>query len=220
LVSRVVIALLAVVVPLGLVAAVSPVMFTEQLVLLSGPQGRRSAASYAAGAALTLLVFAVVLIMFGRAISLPKAPHLDATLDLVLGALLLGGAVLLRWRRPRTAKPHRTRRAMDARAALPFGIVSMATNFTTLAVIVPAVKDIAATHVGVLGQAVGLVTLLALAAMPAWSPAAFTHIGPGAADRGLHALADFIARRGRLITVLCLAAVGVFLVVRGIVRQL
>ncbi|MGZ4459999.1 MAG: hypothetical protein ACXVW2_09365 [Nocardioidaceae bacterium] len=43
--------LLLVLVPLGLAAAVGPVMLTEQTVLLAGPQGRRSGLLYAAGTA-------------------------------------------------------------------------------------------------------------------------------------------------------------------------
>ena len=106
--------------------------------LLAGPDGRRVATRYAAGAALTLLLFASALVLFGRSISLPQEPHLDATLDLVLGALLVGLALVLRRRRPRTRAPRRPRAAMSPHTALAFGVVSMATNVTTLALLVPA----------------------------------------------------------------------------------
>jgi hypothetical protein len=90
-----VLATLAVVIPLGLGGAVSPVMLTEQTVLLAGPDGGRAGVRYAAGVVLTTLVIVVAIVLFGRAISLPTKPHLDATLDLVLGLVLVNVAVLV-----------------------------------------------------------------------------------------------------------------------------
>ena len=81
-------AALAIVIPLGLAGAVSPVMLTEQSVLLANPDGGRAAVRYAAGVVVTALVIVVAFGLFGRAISLPTEPHLDATLDLVLGLVL------------------------------------------------------------------------------------------------------------------------------------
>ena len=109
-------AALAVVLPLGLGGAVSPVMLTEQTVLLAGPGGLRAATRYATGVLGTLLVIVGALVLFGRAIAPPTEPRLDATLDLVVGA------------------------------ALPFGVFSMATNFTTLALLVPAAKEISSSE--------------------------------------------------------------------------
>src|SRR6478735_11324695 len=88
-------AALAVVVPLGLAGAISPVMLTEQTVLLAGPAGGRAAVRYAAGVVFTTLVIVVAIVLFGRALSLPTEPHLDATLDLVLGLILVNVAVLV-----------------------------------------------------------------------------------------------------------------------------
>ncbi|MBD0283131.1 MAG: GAP family protein [Thermoleophilaceae bacterium] len=209
---------LGVVVPLGLAGAVSPVMLTEQTVLLSGPDGRRVAGGYAAGAALTLLVFTSILVVFGRAIPLPEEPHLDASLDLVLGALLLALAVVLRLRRPRERKPHAPPRELGPGAALAFGVASMATNITTLALVIPAAKEIAASDLGVASRAVLVIALVGLASTPAWSPVALTEVAPGPAERALRAFADLIKRRGRLLTVVCLVAFGALLALRGIIR--
>ena len=209
---------LAVVVPLGLAGAVSPVMLTEQTVLLARPDGRRVATRYAAGAALTLLVFTSLLVVFGRAIPLPQEPHLDATLDLVLGASLVALAVVLRLRRPRETKARAARRELGGSAALAFGVVSMATNGTTLALVTPAAKEIAASDLGLAGRAVLVIALVGLASTPAWSPVALTEVAPGPAERALRAFADLIKRRGRMLTVVCLAAFGALLVLRGIIR--
>jgi hypothetical protein len=58
--------LLAFVVPLGLAGAISPVLLTEQTVVLAGPNGKRTARAFAGGAMITLFAFVCVLIVFGR----------------------------------------------------------------------------------------------------------------------------------------------------------
>jgi threonine/homoserine/homoserine lactone efflux protein len=210
--------LLAFVVPLGLAGAISPVLLTEQTVLLAGPNGRRTARLFAAGAMVTLFVFVCALVLFGRSISLPKTPHLDATLDIVIGALLLALALFLQLRRPTAKEAKPPRGELDARAAYIFGTVSMATNFTTLALIIPASKEIAASQVELAGRVVVALLLVALASIPVWLPLALTALAPGPALRGLNAFGDFIERRGREATVVLVALIGIFLVVRGAVR--
>ena len=209
---------LAVVVPFGLAGAVSPVMLIEQTVILAGLDGKRAGTRYAAGAALTLLLFVSFLVLFGRAISLPQEPHLDAALDIVIGALLVVFALAIRWRRPRQRNAHRGRREIGPREALGFGVFSMATNFTTLALVVPAAKEIASSSLDLAGRAVVIAVLVVLASTPAWLPVVLTAVAPGDAVRGLIAISDLIEHRGRLLMVLVLAGLGLLLVVRGILR--
>ena len=123
-------AALAVVIPLGLGGAVSPVMLTEQAVLVAGPDGGRAAVGYAAGVVVTTLVIVVAIALFGRAISLPSEPHLDATLDLVLGLVLVNVVVIVlvsgRRRGPpssrKGADDRRASGSRQARAAFSFGV--------------------------------------------------------------------------------------------------
>lgn len=118
--------------PLGLGGSVSPVMLTEQTLLLAGPDGRRAGLQYAVGAALTLLVVVLAVVLFGAAASLPSEPRLDASLDLALGAILvlLAGLAYV-WVRlhPRVRHPQSPSKASRRRrAAFPFGAFSMATK--------------------------------------------------------------------------------------------
>ena len=218
-------ATLALVVPLGLAGAVSPVLLTEQTVLLAGPGGARAGVRFAAGAALVLLIIVCTLVLFGRAISLPTAPKLNATLDLILGLALLVVAVVVREVDRRRAagagagpddkepsSPHRSQ------AAFPFGAFSMATNFTTLALMAPAAKEISTAGVDIAGRAVLVLVLVGLATIPAWLPVALVRVAPGPAQRILAALQMLIARHGRTAVVVLLGAGGLFFVVRGIVR--
>jgi uncharacterized membrane protein YbhN (UPF0104 family) len=223
-----VLAALAVVIPLGLGGAVSPVMLTEQTALLAGPDGARAAVRYAAGVVLTAFVIVVAIVLFGRAISLPTEPHLDATLDLVLGLVLVNVAVLvLVSGRRRGGSPSRkggddrgASGSRQARAAFPFGVFAMATNVTTLALLVPAAKEISSADVEIAAEAVLVLVLVGLVAMPAWLPVVLTRVAPGPSQRGLAALRDQIARRGRVVTVGLLSAAGLFFIGRGLIRLL
>ena len=221
-------AALAIVIPLGLGGAVSPVMLTEQTVLLVGPDGARAGVRYAAGVILTTFVIVVAVVLFGRAISLPTEPHLDATLDLVLGLVLVNVAVLvLVSGRRRSGSPSRkggddrgASGSHQARAAFAFGVFAMATNFTTLALIAPAAKEISRTDAEIAAATVLVLVLVGLVSMPAWVPVALTRVAPGPSQRGLAAVRDQIARRGRGFTVGLLSAAGLFFIGRGLIRLL
>ena len=172
--SPVVLATLAVVIPLGLGGAISPVMLTEQTVLLAGPDGARAGVRYAAGVVLTTLVIVVAIVLFGRAIALPTEPRLDATLDLVFGLVLvnLAALVLVSGRR-RSGWPSRKGRddrgasgSRQARAAFAFGVFAMATNFTTLALIAPAAKEISRADAEIAAAPVLVVLVLSSAWFP------------------------------------------------------
>jgi hypothetical protein len=224
-----VLAALGLVVPLGLAGAVSPVMLTEQTVLLAGPDGDRAGPRFAAGVVLVLLIIVSAVMLFGRAISLPTEPRLDASLDLVLGLVLLSLAALVhalggrrdaRSKRRKGAHRQRSRISRRAQAAFPFGAFSMATNFTTLALVVPAAKEISTADVDIAERTILVFVLVGLAATPAWLPVALTRVAPDAGRRLFGALQTLIARHGRTAIVLLLGSGGLFFVGRGTVRLL
>lgn len=205
--------------PLGLSAAVSPVMLSEQVVIVGGQRGRRTGSLFALGTVLVLVVVVVLVSLVGRSLRLPEAPHLDATADIVLGVVLLASAlVLARVRRqpPDRGQP-KVRSSMSPSTALGFGLFSMATNVTTLTLVVVAVKDVTATDPTAGAAVLALTMLVALAAMPAWTPVLLACL-PGRSTDVLTSLSDQVSRHGRQLAVATLLVVGAFLVVRGIVR--
>jgi hypothetical protein len=208
--------LLLVLVPLGLASSVSPVMLTEQTVLLAGPQGGRTARLYASGTATFLVALVGGVVLLGQSLSLPAAPHLDASLDLLVGALLLALALALRhWRPGDPSRQTRARRRMSPPAAYAFGVFSMATNITTLALVVAAAKEIVTSSVAAWEAVVAAALLVAVACLPAWGPVALASVAPETAGTLLARVERLIHRHGRLIVVLLVAAAGAFLVVRG-----
>jgi hypothetical protein len=209
---------LMLIVPIGFAAALSPMLLTEQTVLLAGNDGRQLASRFAIGTMLVVVVYLTALVAWGHAIALPERPTLSATMDIVAGVILVVVAVILRRRHPREHRARPARHEMGPTAALGFGVFSMATNFTTLAILLPGAKDIAASSLNMVGRIALIAVLVGLATMPAWIPLATTRIAPGTAERALVAIGNLIARYGRTIVVILIAVLGVVLVGRGILR--
>lgn len=217
-------AALALLLPLSLGGAVSPMMLTEQTVLL-GTGGRRAANHFALGAVLALLAIVVLLVFFGHVIALPTEPTLSASLDIALGiGLLAVGCALhylgkhpLRRDRQSTGSGKR-RRSLAGRpeAAFPFGVFSMATNFTTLALVVVAAKEIAAADVDTIERIVLILVLVTICSIPVWAPLAATRLAPRTGGQALDALRRLTADHGRTAVVVLLLAAGAFLVARGL----
>src|SRR3954449_8390832 len=109
-----------VVAPLGLAGALSPVMLTEQTVILAGRDGRRAGLRYAAGVMLTSVAVVLAILLFGDSIALPRRPHLDASLDIVLGLVLLGVAGAARALPGRRDSPPQLHRSRLPAGGVPF----------------------------------------------------------------------------------------------------
>ena len=215
---------LTLILPICLAGAISPVLLTEQTVLLAGPGGRRAAHGFAIGAMVTLALIALALVFFGHVIELPARPKLSATLDVVFGVALLAAAAIVhaagrrRARKPAPAGDRTGPQGQRSRAAIPFGAFSMATNFTTIALVVVAAKEIAAADVEAIGR-LGLVLVLVLiCSLPAWAPIALTKAAPTAGEAALARLGRLIDGYGRAAVVVLLAIGGIYLLARGIVH--
>jgi hypothetical protein len=172
------------------------------------------------GVVVTLLLVVGAVLLFGAAVSLPGEPRLDASLDLALGIALIGLAVLVGlWRRRRASQPgHRDHERARFRAAFPFGVFSMATNFTTLALVVPGAKEISSADLDIVEKVVLVGVLVALASSPAWAPVALVRVAPRPGHRILDMTGSLVARYGRVTVVVLLGAAGLFFAGRGLIR--
>lgn len=199
-------------------------MLTEQTVLLAS-SGKSASSRFALGAFLVALTFVGILVAFGQVIELPQEPKLDATLDIVLGVALIalsvlieGGSHVMKRRKPSRQK--KSRSGLGPRQAFGFGLFSMATNLTTLVLLVPAAKLIAAEGTSFVESMVLVLLLAVFAATPAWLPVALTEAAPGATRTGLGWLSGMISRYGRQMTAALIAGLGFFLVIRGVLSEL
>lgn len=65
-----------------------------------------------------------------------------------------------------------------------------------------------------------VLVLVGLVSMPAWVSLVPSRVAPGPSQRGLAAVRDQIARRGRGFTVGLLSAAGLFFIGRGVTIRL
>ena len=214
---------MAVVLPLALVAAVSPVMLAEQTALLADGEGRRRSVAYAAGSETVVTLLVALSVLLGVSVALPKLPQLDASLDLALGVvLILLALVSAKWSTRREPRARHTtsssRLRMNVVDAFAFGAFSMATDVTTLALTAAAAKEIAGANLGALQVAAVSCVLVLTVGLPAWAPTAFAFAAPRRANEVLSKIMGAVQRRERLIVVTLTAAAGLFLTVRGLAR--
>ncbi len=214
------------VLPLALGAAVSPLLLTGVLIVLSSkdrPLAR--GAAVAAGAAVPLLVVGLVgLAVFTGTVS-PEPGNSHSTdsarIDVALGAilLLLGVRGL---RRTPTAHEKSSDGASDAAsqpglaktALLGFGM--MATNFTTAVLYIAAVKEIAHAGVETAEELGVLAILLTITMIPVLVPLLVFTVAPDAAGRMLTPIGAWVRARSRPIGIALLLGFGAYLLVKGL----
>lgn len=218
--------LLSTLLPLCLAATLSPVLLTEQLLIL-GRSGARSGLAYLAGVVVVLAAATAVALVVGTTLQLPGRPRLSAQTDIGLGAALIVLGVAARLlglrRRPSGAghpAPKKTKKASGDSpvAAFTLAVGSMAADFTTLALVLVAAKDIASSRADLLTLVVAVLMLLVFGSLPAWLPLLVTAVSPRRGLAALQGLSAFVTKHGRTIVLILVVAVGVYLVVRGIVR--
>lgn len=168
--------LLATILPRALLGALSPVIFVNaSTFVLTGRL--RSALGFLAGTAAVLLPLGVVSagILGASAASELQRELTSRVVDVALGILLLGYAVVL----VRGAERSTTAASAPQRSAVPFGMISMATNFTTLPLYLSATQHIGAARPPLWAIALLLVLVTAVTLLPAWLPIVLAWLAPG-----------------------------------------
>jgi hypothetical protein len=216
--------------PLAVGAAVSPLVLAISVALLSGrtrPMAR--AAAFGAGAAVPIVIVAGA----GMVVRLPSVGEwigaledgpltASAGIDIAAGIVLMlvGGRLVIR--RPTATERRAAGLGSPGRpeaSPLRFflgGLGIMLTNVSTLALFVPASKDVAIAPVSLFAQVVVLFLLAAIVLIPVWVPIAAYALAPGSAARILGRAAMAVREHAREVTAAVVVALGVYLVVRGI----
>ncbi|MFI6853712.1 GAP family protein [Streptomyces sp. NPDC050416] len=161
----------------------------------------------------------------GRARPLPRRPRTGPLQGLagrrhLFGVLLLLLAVRTALRpAPGTSHRHRRRAVTRPGACALLGAGLMAVNFSSLALFVPAVKEIAlAASVSTTDQAVVLAITVVLALLPVLVPLVLYLMVPAQAQSVLTPLLTAAKRHSRAIGVVICLVFGVYLTVKGAVR--
>lgn len=204
-----------------LAAAANPVVITLVVLLLTAadrPLARAWAffAGFAlvliAGGVLGLTVFANTKETFG------PGGDLYAWVDIGFGLLMLGAAVVAFMRRDSGDAASRLIGRVGPVACLGLGAVMMATDTSAIAAYLPLLHEISNSGLA-RGDRAGALTISSLVILaPLGVPILIRVFAPARADRALAAIRRFLDRYGATIAALVFAALGAFLVIRGIIR--
>jgi len=215
------------VLPLALGAAVSPTILTVAVVVLSGAHGRARMLVFAAANVLVLSAIGIVgLFVFTHSAGSgprPQQKSADAAINAVIGLILLilGFRSLLK--RPNAAEQEE-KPTSSSDPNLPrfmlLGVVMMLSNFTTLALFLPADKDIALAHAETVQRALVFAGLIVVATAAAWLPLLLTCLAPNASRPALKAVYRFTTDYRRQISVVVCFAFGAYLLVKGMSADL
>jgi MYXO-CTERM domain-containing protein len=210
---------------LAFAASIYPPAVAAVIALGRGPQLRSRVASFVVAAVITtyaigtLLLF--VLVELG-ATSSNKTP--SGGVDLALGVALLALAVRLRRKRPETAEPNGEPAKPNGPSKIDRYLQSRRLAFVlgvTLYVLpspiyIGAVKAIADAKLSTTSELLALVATVAVMLWLIELPMLMLLVVPGRAATALESLNSWFAQNGRVVAVIASAAVGVYLVVKGL----
>jgi len=204
------------VLPLALGAAVSPTMLAVVLLLLTvRDSGRKLAIAFAVGAAIPLAAITVATMTIWRAAE-NRAQHpnaVSAGIDLAFGVVLL--LLGLRMMLTKPAEHEHAPRTYGVRTAFVFGVVIMATNFSSLLLDLPALKIVVGADDPVGAKVAATSVILGFTMLPAVLPIVFAYAIPGVADTVFSRLRDSVTRHQRAIGVALAFIFGAYLLVKG-----
>lgn len=196
--------LLAVVVPLALAAAISPVVLMLGLALLSGAEPVRQTRAFAAGVAATIgILFGLGLLVIRlQSDGLEPGWVGSQAAHLVVGLLLIAAGAALAVMRP---NPHRIDDLRDRllaghRPSRDFalaGVAVMITNASSFVMMIAIIHAVARNAVGVPGDAIAFLVAAVIVALPAILPFGAAVLGGERRRRQLARLGDLVTRYGR-----------------------
>lgn len=194
--------LIARVLPLALAGAISPTVLAVVLVVLSEKRyPKLRGLAFLAGTT-TVVVAISLLVVFVLGSAVPDSQKgsdsdLSGYIDLGFSVLLLALAAFTFSRRNHPHKEHHdSSKEPGARLSrfYAIGAAIMLLNFTTLAVFLPALKEIAIDKVSEADRIAALVVVDVIVLTPAWLPVLLYLVSPRLARKVLDPLNDLLLR--------------------------
>ena len=213
------------VLPLALGAAVSPTIMTLSVLVLSGPHGKARQAVFTA---VNVGLMSVIAIVGGGILAHAATSHrsgkvhtASAVIDITLGVVLLLLLAREHWApATNTEKAQADKAATDPGVAplkyAGLGVALTVSNFTTLALFLPALKEIGISRQPRINELIAGAVLVIIATVTAWGPLFLTLIAPRPAERILGAINRFTTTYKHQIVQVVLLVFGVYLLVKGI----
>ena len=200
-------------------AALSPLGLLMAVAMLPGRGGVARTLGLLAGAALPRAAFAAVAIFFGSLLA--SSSKIFSWVELILGAalLILGLRALAKRLTGRAgdAQPsdQDTHAGASPRQALVIGIGFMLGNVSTEILFLSAMKDVAASKIGLDERLLVAAAAIVITLTTIWLPLVFTIALPKTAARMLDGVSAFMQRHHQSIFIVLVLAFGVYMVAEG-----
>ncbi len=217
--------LLSKVVPLALGAAISPTVLAVGLLILSAPRRpvARGAAFTAGVLAILAGLTAVGLTLTHHALNGPGQRNpITRAIDGTLGAVLLLLAVTTVLRALTTDKESAGPKAAadpdkhaSLWAAFVLGMAMMMSNFSTILLYLPAMREVSASRVAQGDKVVVVAIVFLITSLAATLPLLVRVVAPGPAAGWFAALHGFVTRHQRQIAVVIEVVFGAYLLVKA-----
>jgi hypothetical protein len=212
------------VLPYAVGAAGSPLLFTiEVIILAGGVQPKLRAWIYVAGAAcVAVVVIALVALVFQGASPSDSGPSpfargVEVTAGLALAALAVRAFLP---RHPgESSHPGRLHEMMlkgRGRTFFVIGMIMMATNASSIVIMIPGIHAVEAARPGLVPALVALSVLLVFVMIPALVPVGIVTVMGARSDALLARLNHFVGKHSRTITGLICGAIAAYLIVSAL----
>ena len=209
--------------PLALAGAISPTVLAIGLVILSSPKSPKARGLAFLAGVTTVTIAISLLVVFGFGNAVPESQKgtssdLAGYIDLGFAALLLLLAVLTfatRNRKKKEDKPDPVAGVHPLRY-YAIGLVIMLGNFTTLAVFLPALKDIAIDKIADADRILAMVIVDVIVLIPAWLPVGLYLISPSTAKKVLTPLNEFLQRHRTAVGITICLVFAAYLTYLGV----
>jgi hypothetical protein len=205
---------LAAAIPLALLATLSPTSVAVIIWYLGLESPRKLVAAYLGGALLITAVVAVaaLFILQGAQIAPHTHPTPSATVDIVLGAALLGTAVGVARHKPKHRDEVPKERRHDPKGAFVLGVAMWTPSLAYLA----ALKLISDANAPAVSTVLASLVIIFCVLLVLEVPIGFYFFYPDRTGVKLKAFHEWLHRHGRAILTWGLTAAGVYMIVHGI----
>lgn len=207
---------------LALLAALSPTALLVAAIYLGSSRPRVVTVFYLAGAVVMSLIMAVVILEVLRGVNLQRpSEHTPRYgLRLVLGILLLAGAIVVARRKARPPDPAKAQQGFVSR--LVADPAPLSAFFVGILIFAPGVTFLAAVQVIATARAsfdltlIALIIVVVINVLLVWLPIVLHLVFPEATTRYLTGFNGWLRAHGKVVVICVLVAVGGIMVVNGI----
>ncbi len=218
--------LLITLLPLALVAALSPTMLAATIVVLATKnQARWRGLAFLTGSAITLTIIGLVAIMSGGSLTISdKLPNLSSVVDLILGVLLLLLGLRNALGKPKKVRP-KQHSSGDQKSfkfqladSLALGVGITATDFSSLIFYLAAAKQTIDAGVDSTQKFLAMSMMAVFIMIPILVPFILTLSAPTTSAAVLDKINAFIKKYSHFLTAIVCVGFGIYLLVKGILE--